>query len=429
MKVYRLLLIILVLSLSGCSILQAQNFLATQELLPTSSATSVVLPTETIQPALVPTVSGDINLQVWVPPQFDPESGTPAGILMKERLADFTARKPNVQIDVRVKEVQGPGGLLNTLETANSAAQLALPDLVILPSEALEPAVDNGLLYSFENLSSTLDDPDWYSFARQMARVQEKTYGIPIAGDALIQLVRSGAITEPAENWNSLTQGSSPLAFPADDPEGLFTLAQYQANKGIIRDEEGNPTLDVEKLTEVLSFYQQANSSGIMPFWLTGFQTDDQIWNVFQEGQANQVITWSSRFLANNSEAITVTQIPTSDGLPFTLGNGWLWTLTSPNPENHEISVQLAEFMTESDFLAKWTEASGFLPPRSSSFNAWSNQVLKNQLEPIARTFLPFPSTDVIEILGPLLQKATVDILKQQSSPSEAAQTAADSLK
>ena len=136
------------------------------------------------------------------------------------------------------------------------------------------------------------------------------------------------------------------------------------------------------------------------------------------------VITWASRYLQNPPVDAAGAPIPTQDGIPFTLATGWAWALASPDPARQAISAQLAEFLTTGEFLAEWTAASGFIPPRSSALSGWANvsmQTLLNQVAPSARLF---PSMDVLATLGPVLQEATIDILKDQADPVTAAEAA-----
>ncbi len=107
-------------------------------------------------------------------------------MLLQARLDEFQRRNPRVSIETRVKAVSGPGGLLDSLTTASAAAPQALPDLVALPRDLLETAALKGLLLPLDNLTTALDDPDWYAYAASLARLQKNIYGLPFAGDALV---------------------------------------------------------------------------------------------------------------------------------------------------------------------------------------------------------------------------------------------------
>ena len=364
------------------------------------------------------------TLQVWVPPQFDPESDSAAGRLLRARLAEFTARRTGVHVEVRVKAAMGPGGLLDSLNTASAAAPLALPDLVLLQRGLLETAALKGLLYPFDGLSSALDQQDWYDYARDLARLQDSTFGLPFAADGLILMYRPADVAKPPVDWNGTLELKTPLAFPAADEQALFTLSQYMANEAPLEDDQGRPSLAPAPLTELLTYFDEAASAGVMPFWLTQYSSFDQSWEAYTENRADLVIDWASRYMADLPGDTDAALIPTPDGGPFTLVDGWVWALASPQVQRHATSAELAEFLTEPDFLAKWTAAAGYLPPRASALAGWSNTPLRGLVEDIVRTAHSLPPTEVMNVVGPPLEEATVDVLKEQTAPADAAENA-----
>ncbi len=372
-----------------------------------------------------PSPDGPVTLKVWVPPEFDPASGGSAGELLQERLDEFTTRRSNVRIEVRVKTVEGPGGMLDTLTTAAAAAPLALPDLVALPRPALESAAIKGLIRPLDGLTVSLDDPDWYEYARQLSHIQNSTFGIPFFGDAPILVYRPSLIGAAPADWDASLTITRTLAFNAGDPDGLVTLLYYQAAGGSILDEEGRPVLESLRLTEVLTYYHQASMTSLMPLWITQFETDTQAWQAFQGNQAQMVIAWASRYLQSLPADASGAPIPTPDGIPFTLATGWAWAMASTDPSRQALSAQLAEFLTTSDFLAEWSQAAGYLPPRPSSLATWRNVPLQTLIGQVASSAVLIPSQDVLSILGPVLQGATLDVLKEQADPVTAAEDAA----
>jgi ABC-type glycerol-3-phosphate transport system substrate-binding protein len=174
-------------------------------------------------------------------------------------------------------------------------------------------------------------------------------------------------------------------------------------------------------MTAVLTYYHQAQQSSLMPFWLTQYETDEQSWTAFQENQTAMAITWASRVLQDPSADLGIAAIPTPEGMPYTLATGWAWALASPSPDRQALSAQLAEFLTTADFLGGWTEASGYLPPRPGALLAWENTTTQSVLTQVIPAAQRMPSLDVVTTLGPVLQKATVDILKEQSDPATSA--------
>ena len=427
MNLKSLALGLLLLALMGCSGVFPPR--GTQDALQTPSASPTLVPapafTQLPQGAVTP--ARPVTLQVWVPPEFDPASGTRAGNLLKARLEEFAARRPGVQVDVRVKAASGVGGLLDSLTTTSAVAPRALPDLIALPRPMLETAALKGLLHPFDGLTAAMEDLDWFEYARQLAHLQSSTFGLPFAGDALTLVYRPSAVGTPPADWNAAIKSAVPMVFAAADPQALLTLALYQAAGGPILDDQGRPTLDARILAEVLTFYQAAAKSGVLPEWVAQVQNEDQVWESLKQKRSDLAATWASRYLTESITDTALAPLPTQNGTPFTLATGWVWALVASQPERQGLSAQLAEFLTDSAFLSRWTEAAEVLPTRPSALQTSSDasKLLQTQMLLSAR---PFPLADVVASLGPVLQQATLQVLKGQSDPQAAAQAAVKSL-
>lgn len=422
MKVRTFLLLGLLFLTAGCTALPAPAITPTPGITPTAT---------TVQPvatSALPTPPGPITLRIWLPPQFDPEADTPAGKILQARLDEFNDRRPETHIEVRVKALDGPGGLLDTLTTASAAAPLALPDLIALPRSALETAALKGLVHPYLDLSDVIDGPDWYEYARQLARVEESIFGLPFAGDALVLVYRPGQVDTPPAQLNAVLQSKGPLIFPGADPLAFFTLALYQANEGDIRDDQGRPVLEAGILEQVLEFFHIGSDTELTPFWLTQYETDEQSWETFQEMEAPMVITWMSRFLNQMDTAIAPAELPTLGGNEYTLADGWVWALASTDPEHQKLSTELAEFLSESEFSARWASEAGYLPVRSGALDQWKDAPLQLLARKIAQSARLYPSGDLLASLAPALEKATVSVLKKQTDAKSAAQEASQSL-
>jgi multiple sugar transport system substrate-binding protein len=421
------LLSILIVPLVACNgLTQSESAIPSETVAPIKTATQ----STTSTPALPSpeATSSQVILTIWLPPQFDPASGSLAGSLLQARLNEFSKRRPGVRINTRIKAMAGPGGLLDSLTTASAAAPLAVPDLIALPYDLMEAAALKGLLHPYDNLTHVLDEPDWYGYAQELAHLQGSTYGLPFAGDALVLVRRVDVAPVAPVDWATVLESKTPLAYPAADPLALFTTALYQANGGLVRDEQGHPFLDAVILSEVLEFFAQAEEVGVMPYWLTQYQADAQIWEAFQEKRANMVATWMSHYLAEPLENAAVAPLPTPNGDPYTLADGWVWALSTRQASHQELTIELAEFLTASSFLAAWTDAAGYLPPRSSSLDIWAESSLQEVIGPISDSAHLLPTADILTSVGVPLQQATVQILKQQDDPVTAAQAAATSL-
>jgi multiple sugar transport system substrate-binding protein len=428
MRLYKCLFLTILFLLSGCNQLQA--LIPTPVPIQTATLAKIATTTESRLPATPsPTPSGLIRIRLWLPPFMNPATGEPAGSLLQKRLIEFQSQNPSLTIETRVKALSGPGGMLDTLAAASAAAPGSLPDIVALPRDLLEAAALKGLLLPLDNLTTALNDEDWYPYAKELARLQNNIYGFPFAGDSLIQIYFTEAITTPLTSWSAVIDSGKPIYLPAEADIWLITLAQYQAGGGRVSDEQGHPYLDTTTLSNVLSFYQQVAQAGDISIdQQAATQNDEQIWTSFLEQQDGLAFSWASRYLSNIPRGTMIAAIPTSNGEPFALANGWVWAIVGRDENKRRLAVELVEFLTDSRFLANWSQAAGYLPTRKSVLNLWENKELQTEVNRILAASHRFPSTDLLSSLEAPLQQATLSVLKGQSDPISAAQAAASSL-
>ncbi|MFZ0531819.1 MAG: hypothetical protein WAM09_01465, partial [Anaerolineales bacterium] len=124
---FRLLTFLLLLTLAGCTNLpikfgtSPQVGIPTPEriLSPTSLTTleaeGTVIPNTPGMTAVATQPSGGLIVRIWLPPGFDLEGNGTASGLLKARLEEFASENPEVRLEVRVKALDGTGGLLESL--------------------------------------------------------------------------------------------------------------------------------------------------------------------------------------------------------------------------------------------------------------------------------------------------------------------------
>jgi multiple sugar transport system substrate-binding protein len=399
----------------------------TQQPTPTKTVSATQAPTSTSsqQAENTPQPNGESVLRIWVPPEFNPQASSAAGQMLNARLHEFMSANPGLRLDVRVKALAGEGGMIESLVAANVAAPLAVPDLVLLSRPLLESATLKGLLYPFDGLTGLMDDPNWYDYARQLSRIQSSTYGIPVAGDALA-LVYQPVLTETLANTlEDLLSLGEPLDYPAADPQALFTISLYLAQGGRLQDDQGRPMLDKDELINIFEFIKQASEAGMMPTWLTQYANDSQVWEAFLNNQYHMAITWVSTYLSHldaTSDGLALTRLPTMSNVPFTLATGWSWALSSQDATRRQLAVRLAEYLADKDFLAQWTSAAGYLPPKKDALQDWQNGQLRSTVDQISISAELTPPVDMLSSIGPAIEQALVSVLKAQSDPQTAAQ-------
>lgn len=442
-RCFKLLSILSLMAMVGCTSLpfnlgansQARTLTAVRTLTPnaptTPNALGTVLPATAgaTAPATQP-ISG-LLVRLWIPPEFDPEGKNPASGLLKARLLEYTSENPEVRLEVRVKALDGPGGLLDALIAANAAAPLVLPDLVLLPRPLLESAALKGVLYPYDGLTNLMDDQSWFEYARQLANLKASTYGIPFAGDTMILAHHPSLLDTTPHSLDTALSLGEVLLYPATDPQALFTLCMYQAEGGSMQDAQGRPTLDEATLTKLLEYDQRASIAGVMPFSLTQYSNDAQVWEAFLGNPNPMAVTWASAYLSHRQTAqddLVMAPLPTPDGAPFTLATGWTWALAGQDPARRALSIKLVEYLVEKDFLAEWTYAAGYLPPRVDALQSWQEAEMRQVIEQISYSAWLMPSDDLVSTLGPALEQAVVSVLKAQSDPRSAAKVAIDQI-
>ena len=429
-------ILLALLFFSACDLVKEANLpvdLPDIRAIGTADATSTAPPpaTATVGTALPepePTATPYSGIVLWVPPEFDPGSGTPAGELLSQRLQEFARRNGGVRVLVRVKATSGPGGLLESLSASAAAAPDALPGVVALSRADLEVAALRGLVLPLDGVSSVIDEADWFDYARQLAMVQGATFALPFAGDALVLAYRPANVAVPPVDWPAAFRISQPLAFPAGDAQAMFVLSLYNSVGGEVEDAQRRPMLQPERLSQVLQLLADGEERGIFPYWLSQYETSGQVWQAYREGRVNALVTWVSNYLTNLPPDTAAVPLPRMADSSLTLATGWGWAVADPIPERRVLSIKLAEFLAQGDFLAGWTEAAGYLPTRPSTLATWSNQSLKTLLSPVAISAQARPTVDQLSSLGPVLKEATLKVLKRESDPTQAAKAASEKL-
>ena len=414
---------ILLFLLAGCANISA--LLSTPE--PAAVSTNTPVAKSTSTPTITPTATpnGPRILRIWVPPQFDPAAETEAGAILQAKLDEFVARRPGLQVEVRVKAESGTSGLVNALTVTHSAAPAIMPDLVALSRTNLEAATAQGLLHPLDGLTTLLDDPDWYPYARQVARIQNTTFGLPFAGDALALV--SYRYPLPSA-WNELP-GETLFIFPAADPRALFTLSLYLSAGGTLQDSQGKLDLDEAILAETLSLYKPDIENKFISPQVINYENDEQTWNAFREQRGNLVVSWTSRFLNEQTLSLALGTLPGLETGQYTLATGWSWALAGSNPEDQALAVELAEFLSEEQFLAEWSQAAGYLPTRPTALSSWEDARIQTILTQAAETANLVPSDDLLVTVGPIFTEAILSVLNGKQLPAEAAQSIIEQLK
>lgn len=413
---------ILVFTLTGCS-----NF-PNQEATEDTTTETLATPTPTPAPTQVAdSPSTTTSLEVWLPPQFSPNNDDLPASLLLTRLNEFNDLYPNLNVTYRIKAESGPASLLESLKTASNAAPLVLPDLVLLSTRDMVRAAEQELIYPYPENFFT-EEEDWYSVSFPMGSFQQQIFGIPFAADALVAVYNPLVVEVFPSSWNNLILEEHTISFPAADPQALYTLALYLSIQGRLLDDENTVILENQPLADILNYYFQALSVNLLPPNASQLDTDESAFSQLLAGRSEIAITWANRYLSLSNPSVSATTPPTIEGNSSTLIKGWVWSVTSPDPNIQAAAAELARFLSAPEFMGPWTEASNLLPSRPSATDLWQNEhnsALAGLLLSVGENV---PPPRVVETVGTPIREAIFDVLTGVQTPAEAAQTAVDSL-
>lgn len=405
--------LVLVSLLAGCQLQDLLLPTATITTAPTDLLTADSTPEPNATLTVVATSVAQTRLVIWVPPQFDPGLDTKAAALLIQRLDAFETIHPDVVVEVRVKTVDGRGGLLDSLSTASSAAPKALPAIVLLSSEDLENAALKENLLPLDSFYKNFNDPDWLPYAGQLSLVQDAHFGVPVAGDALVMAYRPLQSPFPPTTWQELSLQDLPVAFPAADEDALTILSIYLASGGKLTNAAGAPLLQKSALLKAYAIINDGTQTDVFPFWLSQFTGFDQSWQSFQNQQAGYSINWVSQSLADRSDNTSFTLVPKMGSTQVTLARGWLWCIPSQYA-NQPYSVELLNYLSDKDFINEWGLESGFVPVRQSGLDAWNNIPEAAVVTELVHNAQSLPPANITHSLNPILESSLVQVIKKQ---------------
>jgi hypothetical protein len=438
-KKIKVLLVVLIVSsllgLTGCELLpetwelpwnQAATISPEQTDVPeptgvTGEATDVV-DTQTPTPAPPPE-----NLILWLPPDLDPNAETAAAAILRDRLDEF-AYLNTIEIDVRIKAVSGGGGLLDALRTTHAAAPTSSPDVVALSRDHLLQASQSDVVFLNEGLKTVIGDLDWYNFGRDAATVQGEVMAVPFKGVPMGLVYQSLNQLIPSNEWSETRLNYGFFGFAADDPRGTFLLLLYLSLGGQVQNEQGLTILQEAPLNAALQTLKDGLNTRHFSDLVTTMQHSEQVWIEFSSRRIDTAFLPVDVVLKGR-ETTPDAPDPAFTSPSMTLTDAWVWALGSQEPQRQELAVALIAHLSETQFLAKWSEALKEIPARPSALGSWEESSLKPALEKMASGAVLYPPDSVMNNIGPILRNATLLILRDNADVGETTKQALESVK
>ena len=368
------------------------------------------------------------SLTIWIPPLlgFD----TPAGSMLNEHLANFETAHNHIDINIRVKENDGPSGILETLSSASLVAPSTLPEIVLLDPTTLNTAALKGLIEPLDQIIQSPQTPEWYPFAIEAAFVDSTFYGLPFMSEAEAFAYRKESFESEPKDLAELLSSAETILFPLGDQTSKFTLIQYFSSGGELVDDNGSPVVDVAILTDLLTFYLSAKEAGQLPLYSLQLQYAEDTWFALTEANTNAaVIPVEVLRDALTGNSYSVSPWPTYDGSGVIPTRTFCWAVVSKDESIYDPISQVLQWLHDPEFLGKMSETLGMLPVTSTAMQEWTDPEAAATLSRLIQVAVPEPNIEEITTFGPLFWNAVEDVLNERSTPKISAESIFEQIK
>jgi ABC-type glycerol-3-phosphate transport system substrate-binding protein len=408
-------------ALAACT--SPQAFAHSPEVALTAKAAQVVAATRTPTPT-----PPAINL--WFPALFAYEVESVTAAHFGDLLKEYTRQTGQI-VNMRLRRVEGLGGIFETLSSAAQVAPSVVPDLVLLRARDLPRAAAARLIVPLS--PNLVSEEAYFATALALARYQGEFYAIPYLLELHHAVYRGEA--PPPLAWQTLISRQIPYLFPAKVTRGANStlLSHYITLGGRLTDQNGEPLLDFEPLSTLLSLYSEAHAAGSLPDDVLDYAEPTQYWSAFVAGRGAMVQVDSTFFLRQYAQSSPteralwqVSPLPqiSSEKPALSLVDGWLWAFTTADPERQRRAFALIEWLKESERLAAFSQQIGMLPSRRAALSAWSEP----DYAAFAASLLDYnlaPLPDLVNgIAAEALQEGFTRLLRGNLSGEEAASLA-----
>lgn len=344
---------------------------------PTATPTVNTTPLPPV-PTGLPTESANQSMQnfvVWFPETLAPADNPNVATLLNDQLNGFIAEQDqSITIEFRLRRYGDTGGILATIRAANKVAPGGLPDITLVRREDLPTLIQEGIAMPLEGHLSSNILGNLFSPALQMGRVGNQLYALPYVLD-IVMFAFYGDENQPTTwTFSAILQADAFWNFPAGRTTGLnnTVFLQYLLAGGSIGN-DGTLVLNINALRTVLTFYEQAYRANLIDETMLNFTSTNDYIRSLTSGDLRAGVINASTFLAqraNNGDArLLASAIPSSNGEPLTLMNGWVWIVTAKTAEDQAMAYRFIEWMMGNTRQAEYANLVNLLPSQRGALN------------------------------------------------------------
>jgi len=400
-------------------------------LAPTASATpdgarSLALAAPTATPRPDASLSKAV-VTVWWPEELYPEQDSEAETVLLSQFDGFRQAYDSYDLEVRRKRSGGLGGLLPTLRTAQPVAPGALPDIALMRRADMLSAATEGLIVPLGTwVPPELVGENLLPGARALGEINAVLYGVPYGVNLYFTAYRASVLPAPLLTFESVLDARPVYLFPGSASTVNQTLLlQYLSAGGRLADQTGLPVLDREPLETVYDYYAQGVAGGVFGPALLEFDDVRDYWDRFAAGEAALVAVDSDTYLAQRGGVrnIGLAPVPTHGGAPITALDGWLWVLTTQDPDRQMQARAFLNWMMRVNQQSIVTQALRIVPSQQRALRLWEDQDYVSFAQSLIQSAVVVPVAQRNSSAALALQEGFVAVL-EGAAPLDAAELA-----
>lgn len=383
-------------------------------------------------PTSFPTESANLHTQnfvVWFPETLAPSDNPDVATLLNDQLNGFIAEQDEtITIEFRLRRYAETGGILPTLRTANKVAPGALPDITLVRREDLSALIQEGIPMLLEGHLSSSIIGDLFPPALQMGRVQNQIYALPYVLDMSILAFYGDEDQPTAWTFEAILEANAFWNFPAGRTTGLSSVLflQYLAAGGALAN-DGTLSLNINALTTILSFYEQAYRANLIDDSMLDFTSTGDYVRSLTSGDLRAGVMNASTYLTelDDDEArLFSSAIPTANGDAIALMNGWVWIVTAKTADKQATAYRFIEWMMGNSRQATYAQLVNLLPSQRGALTqmALSNADVSLFSDLLSNAVL-MPTDNNTGAVARAIQTAFTSVISGNMTAEEAVQS------
>lgn len=409
---------------------------------PTTNGTPTAIPPIPLAPLTPEAPPPHLPLSLWWPDILAPTDRAEVTETLNQQISAFIDNQDElIDFHFRIKRYTNEqGGLMPTLRATSGVATGALPDLTLIRRSDLLTAVDAGLIYPIDGLMSASIIGNLYPSALELGQVGGMLYGLPYMLDVQHMIYTQQALDKigdtPLTSFEDVLADGLSIIMPTRRTLGLNLTfyAQYThaLNNTFTTPEELLP-VNQPALETVLTFYENAFEQGLVDSSLLEYiNISDYSSFMLNDDRFDTALVTSTMYLTqryNGRDDLHAFSIPTHDGDATGILNGWMWVVTTANPERQALVGEFINWMMDTTRQAEFANLTRTLPSQQPALYLTDSDympidtyhaILSNAIVALPDSFS--------NLTVRTLQNAFIQVLSGETGASDATESAIEQI-